>query len=90
MNIINAMLDAITQTEEWNQMQNAPAITEAEQIFKESIKDLSEWQQEEIQSAAYTYTLLCERAALLFGIGLVDKISKAGIDPAAYLQNSEE
>ena len=90
MNIISAMLDTITQTDEWNRMQNAPAITEAEQIMKKAIMKLPERQQDEVASAAYTYALICERAALLFGIGLIDKIRKAGIDPAAYLQNQEE
>lgn len=90
MNIIEAMLDAITQTDEWNQMQNAPAVTEAEQIMKKAIMRLPERQQDEVASAAYTYALICERAALLFGLGLIDKLRAAGNDPAANIRWKEE
>lgn len=86
MNIINAFLETITQTDEWNQLQEAPAIVQAEQSFREILEGLPSEQRDEIEAAAYLYTLACERAALLFGIGLVDKIHAAGADPVAHLQ----
>ncbi len=90
MNIINAFLETITQTDEWNQLQEAPAIVQAEQSFRETLEGLPSEQREEIEVAAYLYTLACERAALLFGIGLVDTIREAAADPAAYLKEDEE
>ena len=86
MNIINAMLDSITQTDEWNRMQESPIITQAAQSLQETIKNLPAQQREEIEAAAAIYATACERAALLFGIGLVDTIRAAGTDPTAYLQ----
>ena len=87
MNIMNALLEAITQTEEWNRMQEAPIITEAMQSLQETVGSLPAMQQEEIMAAAYMYATACERAALLVGIGLTDTIRAAGTNPAAYLQS---
>lgn len=87
MNIMNALLEALTQTDEWNQMQEAPIITTAMQGLQEAIESLPAMQQEEIMSAAYMYATACERAAVLFGIGLTDKIRAAGADPVSYLQS---
>ena len=86
MNIMNALLEALTQTEEWKQMQQAPVITEAMQGLQEAVESLTAQQQEEIMAAAYMYATACERAALLFGIGLTDKIRAAGADRISYLQ----
>ena len=87
MEIMSAIIDAITQTREWNQLQEAPTIRQAEQNLDAAIAELPEDVAEEIRAAAYVYTLHCERAALLFGIGLVDKIRAAGADPVSYLQS---
>lgn len=87
MNIMNALLETLTQTEEWNQLQDAPIVTEAMQSLQGAIDNLPAMQQEEIMAAAYMYATACERAALLFGIGLTDTIRAAGADPAAYLQS---
>ena len=62
----------------------------AESELSDALEKLDEQVQEEIMSAAYMYATACERAALLFGIGLVDTIRAAGADPTAYLQNFGE
>ena len=90
MEIINAIIDAITQTNDWNRMQEAPAIQEAEQELDAVLAGLPEDVAEEVKTAACVYSLHCERAALLYGIGVADTIRKAGADPAAYLVPTEE
>lgn len=85
MNIITAILESFTQTDEWNRLQETPAIQQAESALKVALSDLPADIAEEIEAAAFVYATRCEQAALLYGIGLSDTIRKAGADPAAFL-----
>lgn len=88
MRNITAILDAITQTEDWNRLQSSPLVSEANEKLLEELHKLPDY--EDVAAAAYQYATACERAAILYGVHLADTLRSAAADPAAYLIPTEE